>query len=99
MIFDDKRVTISEKTTGKIHITGGKCPETGLYNVSLLQQDLRNETLMTEIKSPESNSVANVYECSSKNSLVNYHHALCWSSTKSGWVKEIGKISLNIGLV
>ena len=44
---------------------------------------------MMEIRSPEKPFAGNVYECSSKKSLVDYHHALCWSPTKSGWVKVI----------
>ena len=83
-VFDDKGVTISDKHTGAIHITGKRGPEPNLYNISLLQQALHNKNLMTEIRSPEKPFAGSVYECSSKKALVDYHHASCWSPTKSG---------------
>ena len=46
---------------------------------------------MTELETPDENFAGNVYECKSKQALVNYHHASCWSPTTSGWIKAIKK--------
>ena len=63
---------------------GGQDPQSGLHTLSLQHNSLR-----TENSSPEELFPANVYECKSKQQLIDYHHASCWSPTQSIWVKAI----------
>ena len=60
---------------------------TNLYMLSLTQQN----NLMTEPKTPNEYFAGSAYECKQKKTLVDYHHASCWSPTHSGWGKAITK--------
>ena len=62
-------------------------PLSNMYLLNLTQ--LNN--LMTEFQTPGEYFAGIVYECKSKGTLVNYHHASCWRPTQSGWVKSITK--------
>ena len=46
---------------------------------------------MTESTTPDKYFAGSAYECKSKNTLVDYYHASCWSPTHSGWGKSITK--------
>ena len=80
--FDEDKVTIINKKDGKIIMTGGRELLSRLYTLTLQAPNLR-----TEINSPEKLSASNVYECKSKQQLIEYHHASCWSPVKSTWTK------------
>ena len=47
--------------------------------------------LMTEFTIPDEYFAGSAYECKSKRTLVDYHHASCWSPTQYVWVKSITK--------
>ena len=47
--------------------------------------------IMTESTTPEEYFSGSAYECKSKSTLVDYHHASCRSPTQSGWGKSITK--------
>ena len=64
---------------------------TNLYMLSLNQKN----NLMTESKTPDEYFVGIAYECKSKRSLLNYHHASCWIPTHSVWGKAITKNFFN----
>ena len=51
----------------------------------------QKNNLITEPKSPEEYFAGGAYECKSKKTLVDYHHASCWIPTHSGWEKAITK--------
>ena len=58
-----------------------------LYMLSLTQQN----NLMTESTTPDEYFAGSAYECKSKKTLVDYHHASFWIPTHSGWGKAITK--------
>ena len=66
---------------------GTRDARTNLYMLSLNQQN----NLMTESKIPDKYFAGSAYECKTKNTLVDYHHAYCWIPTHSGWGKAITK--------
>ena len=77
-IFDDKEVIILNSTNWKTIMRGGRDPKSGLYTLLLQHNSLR-----TENSSLEELFAGNVYECKSKQQLIDYHHASYWSSTQS----------------
>ena len=81
--FDDKIVLILKKGSGKVIMKGTRDPHSNLYMINSTQ---RNK-LMTEFTTPEKYFAGNVYECKSKGTLVDDHHASFWSPTQSVWVK------------
>ena len=60
---------------------------TNIYMLNLTQE----KKLMTESTNPDKYFAGSAYECKSKSTLVEYHHASCWSPTHSGWGKAITK--------
>ena len=89
-VFDDKEVLILRKINGKMMIKGRRYPLSNLYMLNLNQRS----NLMTKFRTPDEYFSRNVYECKSKGTLVDYHHATCRRSTQSWWVKENLKTSL-----
>ena len=66
---------------------GRRDPLSNLYMLNLTHRN----NLMMEFQNPDGCFVGGVYECRSKGTFVDYHHASCWRPTISGWVKEITK--------
>ena len=62
-------------------------PHSNLYMHNLTQRKKR----MAEFTTSDEYFAGRVYECKSKGTLVDYHHASCWSLTQYGWVKAITK--------
>ena len=89
-VFDDKKVLILNKSNGKIIMKGRQDPLSNLYMLNLTQRG----NLMTEFRTLSDFFSKNVYQCKSKDTLVDYHHATCRRSTQSWWVKENLKTSL-----
>ena len=56
----------------------------------MLNLTQQNE-LMTESTTPDEYFAGSAYKCNSKSTLVDYHHASCWSPTHSGWGKAVTK--------
>ena len=85
--FNDKSVHIKNKRSGKTIMKVKRDACTNLYMLSLTQQN----NLMTESTTPDKYFAEIAYECKSKKTLVDYHHASCWIPTHSGWGKAITK--------
>ena len=83
----DKSVCILNKQSGKIIMRGTQDTRTNLYMLNLTQQ----KKLMTESTTSDGYFAVSAYECKSKITLVDYHHASCWSPNQSRWGKEISK--------
>ena len=62
---------------------GRRDPLSNLYILNLTQRN----NLMAEFLNPDGCFAGNVHECKSKVTLVDYHHASCWSPTQFRWVK------------
>ena len=60
---------------------------TNLYMLILTHQN----NLMTESTTPDKYFAGSAYRCKSKKTLVDYHHASCWSPTHLRWGKAITK--------
>ena len=86
-ILYNKKLLILKKGSGKVTIKGKRYPHSNLYILNLTQ---RNK-LMKEFPSSDEYFAGSVYECKSKGTHVDYHHASCWIPTKSGWLKAITK--------
>ena len=69
--FDDKTVLILNKRSGKVMMKGTIDPSSDLYMLNLTQQN----NLMTDFTTPDKYFAVSVYECKSKCTLVDYHHA------------------------
>ena len=82
--FTEGNVTITNKDTGKVLMKGWRCPKTTLYMINLTTDP---QSIMTELNTPDMDCANNVYECTSKQNLVDYLHASAWSPTTSGWKK------------
>ena len=82
--FNKKSVQIKNKQSGRTIMGGTRDAHTTLYTLSPTQRN----NLMTEPKTPDEYFVGRAYECKSNKTLVDYHHASCWSPTHSGWRKE-----------
>ena len=87
--FNNNSVNIKSKQSGKTIMRGKLDARTNLNMLRLTQQN----NLMTESTSPDEYFAGIVYECKSKKSLVDYHHASCWNPTHSGWGKSTTKTS------
>ena len=85
--FNKKSVHINNKNSGGTIMSGTWYARTNIYMLSLTQQN----NLMTESTTPDKYFTGSAYECKSKKTLVDYHHASCWSPTHSGWGKAITK--------
>ena len=83
--FNDKSILIFNKWSGNFIIKGTRDPCTNLYMLNLTQQ----KKLMTESTTPDEYFSGSAYECKSKITLVDYHHASFWIPTQSGWGKAI----------
>ena len=70
-IFDDKKVILLNKVSGKLTMKDKRDPRSNLYMLNLTQ---RNK-LMTDFPTPDEYFAGSVYECKSKVRLVDYHHA------------------------
>ena len=64
---------------------GTRDTRTNLYMLNLTQQ----KKLMTESTTPDEYFAGRAYECKSKITLVDYHHASFWSPTQYGLRKSI----------
>ena len=69
--FNDRSVCILNKQGGKIIKRGTQDTHTNLYILNLTQK----KKLMTESTTLDENFAGSVYECKSKITLVDYHHA------------------------
>ena len=78
--FTNKSVHIKNKQSGRTVMGGTRDARTNLYMLSLTQRN----NLMTEPQTPDKYFAGSAYECKSKKTLVYYHHASCWSPTRSG---------------
>ena len=78
--FNEKYVHIKNNQSGKIITRGTRDTHTNLYMLNLTQQ----KKLMTESTTPDKYFSGSAYECRSKITLVDYHHASCWIPTQSG---------------
>ena len=70
-IFYDNTVLILNKGGGKVMKKGKRDPRSNLYMLNLTQQN----RLMTEFPTPDEYFAGSVYECKSKGTVVDYHHA------------------------
>ena len=61
---------------------------TNLYMLNLTQQ----KKLMTESTTPDEYFIGSAYKFKSKITLVDFHHASCWSPTHYVWGKPIKNI-------
>ena len=75
------------KWSGKVTMKVKQDLRKNLYMLNLTQK----KKLMTESTTPDEYFAGSTYECKSKSTFVDYHHASCWSRTKSGWVKTTTK--------
>ena len=62
---------------------GKRDPFSNLYMLNLTQRN----NLMTKFQNPDEYFTGSVYECESKGTLVDYHHASCWIPNQYGWIK------------
>ena len=85
--FNNKSVHIKNKQSGSTIMRVTRYARTNLYMLSLTQKN----NLMTESTNPDEYLAGSAYECKSKKTLVDYHHASCWSPIRSGWGKAITK--------
>ena len=85
--FNNKYVLILNKWSGKVIMKGTRDPRSNLYMISLTQQN----KLMTESTTPDEYVLGIAYECKSKSTLVDYHHASCCIPTQSGCGNAITK--------
>ena len=53
---------------------------------------IQQNKLMTEFTTPDEYFAGKAYECKSKSTMVDHHHASFWSPTQSGWGKAIKTI-------
>ena len=85
--FNDKYFRIKNKQSRNIimWVTQDKC--TDLYMLNLTQQ----KKLTTESTTPDEYFAGSAYDCRSKITLVDYHHASFWIPTQYGWGKAITK--------
>ena len=89
--FYNKPVHIKNKQSGSTIMRVTRDERTNFYVLSLTQKN----NLITEPKTPDKYFAGSAYECKSKKTLVDYHHASCWSPTQSGWGKETTKNLFN----
>ena len=92
-IFDYKTVLIISKGSGKLMMKGKIDPCSNLYMLNPTQKN----KLMMEFPTPDKYFSGSVYEWKSKVTLVDYHHASCWSPTQSRWVIAITEKSSLLG--
>ena len=78
--FYDKTVLILNKGSGKLMMKGTRDTRSNLYMFNLNQKN----KLMTEFTTPGEYFSGSMYGCNSKGTLVDYHHASCWSPTQYG---------------
>ena len=71
--FTNKSVHIKNKQIERTIMGGTGDARTNLYMLSLTQRN----NLMTEPKTPDNYFAGSAYECKSKKTLVDYHHASC----------------------
>ena len=83
--FNDKYVRILNKRIGKVIMKGTHDPHINLY----MWNSTQKKKILTESTIPDKYYSGIAYRCKSKSTLVDYHHASCWSPTQSGWVKPI----------
>ena len=88
-VFNEKRVTIYDKTTGQIVMQGHRDPTTTIYMINMTAQ-LKS---MTEQNIPDAFSANHVYETKSKQELILFYHAACFSPTKRTFVEAIKRNS------
>ena len=69
--FKNKSFHIKNKQSGRNIMRGTRDARTNLYMLSLTQKN----NLMTEPKTPDEYFAGSAYECKSKKTLVDYHHA------------------------
>ena len=81
-VFDEKRVTIYDKTTRQVVVQGHRDPKTTLYMINMTAP-LR---AMTEQHIPDTLRANHVYETKSKQELTLFYHAACFSPTKHTFV-------------
>ena len=83
--FDEKRVTIYDKTTRQIVMQVHRDPRTTLYMINMTAP-LKS---MTEQHIPDTFRSNHVYEAKSKQELTLFYHAACFSPTKRTFVDAI----------
>ena len=86
-VFDEKRVTIYDKTTRQIVMQGHRYPRIILYTINMTAP-LKE---MTEQNIPDTFRANHVYETKSKQDLTLFYHATCFSPTERTFVDAIKK--------
>ena len=81
-VFDEKRVTIYDKSTRQIVMQGHRDPNITLYIINMAAP-LR---AMEEQHIPDTLRANHVYETKSKQELTLFYHAACFSPTKRTFV-------------
>ena len=89
--FNDNYVLILNKWSVKVIMKGTRDPRKNLYMLNLTQQN----KLKMESTTSDEYFAGSSYECKSKKTLVDYHHASCWSPTQSELGKAITKNFFN----
>ena len=84
-VFDEKMVTIYDKTTRQIVMQGHRDPKTTLFMINMTAP-LR---AMTEQHITDTLRANHVYETKSKQELTLFYHAACFSSIKRAFVDAI----------
>ena len=80
--FDDNKVSITNKTTNRFLMQGGRDPQTGIYALDMPTTSIQPKR-MIEISFLENFCTNNANECKSKQDLVLYCHHACFFQLKS----------------
>ena len=92
VIFEKDSVVVEDCCTHNVLLQDPCCPQLGLYLLFLSNPT----SVMTESLTLE-NFVRSVYNYKSKQDLIWYFHAACWSPTIFGWKKQSMPISSSPG--
>ena len=84
-VFDTNRVTIYDKDNHQTLMTGQRDPVTTLYMINMTE----TPRLMTELLFPDSLFANHVYETKTKQDLIIFYHAVCFSPFKSNFIQAI----------
>ena len=84
-VFDEKRVTIYDKSTRQIVMQGHRDPNTTLHMINMAAplREMKEQHITDTFKANH------VYGTKSKQELTLFYHAVCFSSTKLTFVEAI----------
>lgn len=86
-VFYADQVIIYDKTTKQTLMHGNRDPTTTLYMISL--SDTTNKLMTAPPHFPENLMANHVYETKSKQDLILFYHAACFSPTENAFIKAI----------